>query len=156
MNIELVPIENKYRGIDRILNSAHFNINEYYNKILNMYFDYLNMDLNNILLNSKEFEKICCFYKQFKQYGIKCELIAFDNHPIYKNEVHFLGIDIVNEYFESVLLDENYIRSNKFALNNNGLFTNFKDAEKMLETIPNDEAGHKLNPYYVYKMRLVK
>lgn len=155
MNIDIFPIESNYRGIDRNFSIDHLKLNKDFDKMLNIYFDYINMNLNNI--TSLNIEKnLYGFYKQFKIHGVKCELIAFDNNPINKSNFYFLGIDIVNEYFESVLLDENYIRSNKFALNNNGLFTNFKDAEKMLETIPNDEAGHKLNPYYVYKMRLVK
>lgn len=126
INIELVPITDKYRGVDResIINSKSFEKSEHFNELMNYFYDYID-DYCNEKLNYLEFYKrIIPFYKILIRNKIPCEIIAYSYNELSEigtNKTKFLGYDIINEDNESLISNKKNSELVKQFLNDNGL-----------------------------------
>ena len=121
MYIDIAPILSKYRGLARTINCDLFS-KKNFDYLFNLYLEYISFGLE-IVDSYDYFQKFLPFYYELIKNNIDCEIIISDKEPIKqfdKYSLEFLGIDIVNGYFESLLKDNNKI--NQSILNNNSLF----------------------------------
>lgn len=157
MRISVMPVEGCYHGVDRAITPKHLSIKKNYNQILEMYFEYISseeLELNNATA-STVFSTMYEFYNKLTENEIPCEIIVFDYNAIESfcdKELEFLGIDIVNDCLESLMLE----LPNGFhttLLNNNQLCDSLMQYNAMVSLlhdamIPN----HSYAPCYVYRI----
>lgn len=136
MKIDIVPIKETYRGIDRALLATDLLTQrgkKDYRKLLNAYDVYCNMSLQHTQ-DREMLEWLICFEKTLQQYGVGCEIIAYDTQPIdsvYGHSVEWLGIDITHDLCESLLEDIQDARIDE-TLNKNGLCTKTEDMSALM------------------------
>lgn len=157
INIELVPITNKYRGIDRIsiINERSFENSKCFNKLMNYFYNYIE-DYCNEKLNYLEFyNRIIPFYKILIENEIPCEIIAYSNNEISKigtNEVDFLGYDIINDDNESLISCQKNSECVMHFLNNNGLCKDTQYFETIKSILAYDLCDFNWSICLVYKI----
>lgn len=92
---------------------------------------------NGVYYDFKTFEKMLILYNDFKNCGVNCEIIAYDTLPhtgLYGFQLEFLWIDVVNDFYESLLSDtEGISDSEKKCLNSFGLLKTPEDIGTVLE-----------------------
>lgn len=157
MNIDIKPIENNqigYRGLDRLLNVERFNVDKGFNQLIKMYFDYISylLEYND---SNDTFYKILPFYYFLVEKGAKCEMIISDKEPVNDfcgNKVEFLGIDIVNQYFDSLLLEPT-VDLSETLLNKNMLCKQIEYYPEIISNLGEYQLPeHEWEPQYVYKV----
>lgn len=161
MNVALVPVKGKYRGIERALSSDDYPKkikwkDETFSAFLETYFEIVEYTLSpSCEEQDDEIRKLIVFQKEFRKYGIDCEIIAYDVQPISSAcdySVEFLGIDLFDEFDEPILIDEPAAVNE--VLNGNGLCKNENDAELVVRLL--DTENEKVQRYYVYKVQVEK
>lgn len=156
----IAPIisKSKYRGVDRFINFSDIKVKD--NKVIKelgaMYLDYIDFDCNYD--NSKN---VCCyvrdilpFYLKLKENNVDCEIIIYDNIAVtdtYGYTLKFLGIDVANEFSESLISDN--VKYNSFSensylpLNDNLLFNNVSSAKSFIEMCKNSDKKEYFKTY---------
>lgn len=160
MRFDIVPTNKSYSGIDRSLMPNDFLTPEtkpYYDTLLSVYFSYIDLmcnPCNSLDYDEKLFRVIQDFYREFCDYNVSCELIAFNTAPIdfiYGVPVELLGIDIVHDMAESLIsYNQQTDTSIKRYLNKMGLFDSLIDANNTIDLLSVDDAVWK--PCWVYKV----
>jgi hypothetical protein len=164
MNIDILPINHtiiNYRGIDRLLSAEQFNVTKGFKQLLEMYFDYISTiseyaDVEDI------FCKIHPFYSCLIENGVLCDMIIANKEPINNfcnKELQLLGLDIVNEFDESLLplIADSYNELSKYKslLNENILCKNIDDCVKITTNSKDfilSEYGREMEIKYIYKV----
>lgn len=150
MYYDIVPRKSKYRGIDRVLSVEDLpREKNKFKKLLEDYFSYLDV-LEKEEMGVDLFNKLIKFNNIFQENRVDCEIIVFDSSPLtcaYGYELEFLGIDIVYEMMESLLVEikDDYINS---LLNDNGLCKNLNDISSIIPLCNHRNIEWK--PCYVY------
>lgn len=136
MYLWIAPLKkSKYRGVDRIISASDFyNVNQKNLKVMfEMYLQYIDFDSNYDSSGdvSKYVDGILPFYMNLKQNNVQCEILVCDSNYISKfngYKLKFLGIDIANDFFESLIVDNlkysTFIDNNLINYNKNFLFSN--------------------------------
>lgn len=155
MLYDIVPIQSRYRGMERGLTTEDIwtsKAREKYDELLEIYYAYLDC----ILEESDEniLGRLILIYNEFTKYDVLCEIIAYDICPISEIagcSIEFLGIDIVHDMCESLISGE--VRPCiEHLLNKNGLCSAVGDIEKI---IPFQDHGNvEWKPCYVYKVNV--
>lgn len=153
MRYDIVPIKQKYRGMDRSLLATDLltlKSKSEFDKLLNTYYTYLECIEENI--SDTGLKSLIHIYEEFKKFGVPCEIIVFDSIPhknVFGYQIELLGIDIVHDMCESLLSDD--INSCIYhLLNENGLCKTEQDVEKI---IPFQDCGNvEWSPCYVYEL----
>lgn len=161
MDIDIKPIEKRstgYRGVDRLLNPHHFKYKnkKMFDKLIEMYFDYISYTFLSEEIDTLEmFNRILPFYSLLAENGVSCEIIICNEEPVtnfYNEKIEFLGIDIVNQHYESLLTDPS-IGLPINILNKNLLCNGIDDCTKIINLLEGHiltEYGHEMKPVYVY------
>lgn len=159
MDIDIKPIEkssNGYRGVDRVLNTHHFKYKskKEFDRLIGQYFDYISYTFDSECNDIIEIlYKILPFYSLLLENGVSCEIIIWDNEPIIDEEnIELLGIDIVNQHNESLLIDASVELP---ILNENMLFQHIDDCTNTIEAIKEHflaKYGHEVKPLYIYRV----
>lgn len=158
MEIDIVPIKNNlYRGVERALTTEDLysrHTKKHFNDLLKEYFDYLDVISCETDLITM-YKKILPFYHVLIQNNISCELIIFNECPIseFLNvEIELMGIDVLNQHYESLIVDYVEYPIKKF-LNRNLLLNDIDYIESIKEILgSNILSEHKWTPYYVYHL----
>lgn len=154
MDIDIMPLERKYRGLERTLTNLHFKTDKNFSLLLNAYLEYLSYIYQNANLKEK-LTNLMTFYSLLRNAGVNCEIIVYDNSHIssfFNSKLEFLGLDIVNQNFESILkesglkLPEGTLNKNLLCKSPNDFLYIVNSLEKYI--LPDD----KLELYYIYKI----
>lgn len=161
MRFDIVTLDNSYRGVERSLNTDDLlskKAKVYYDKSINYYFKYLDLIYNaqGVSYNLNTFNELLIYYKKFKSYGINCEIIAYNNsllNDVFGWQIKLLGVDIVNNFYESLLEDTNGVHDIiKSHLNPFGLLQKAEDIDIVLK---NSLCGnYHWMPCWVYKVNV--
>lgn len=153
MKYEVVPIGLKYRGVGRSLSPTDFNspaAKKNFDFLVEEYYKYISISLQP---ESKEkFDRLVVYYKSLLEFDISCELIVFDVCPLvtaYGHPIEFLGIDLANDFSES-LLEFGHRKLPSAILNDNMLLTHESDAIKAIPLC--NHGGYTWLPCWVYKV----
>ena len=77
------------------------------------------------------FNDLLMYYNKFRNYGVDCEMIAYDTFPMvnsFGRKIELIGIDVVHDFCESLLEDTNEIHDAiKEHLNSFGLLQKPED-----------------------------
>ncbi len=156
----IAPIssKSKYRGVDRFIDFSDIKVQD--NKILKelgaMYLDYIDFDCNYD--NSKN---VCCyvkdilpFYLKLKENKVDCEIIIYDNNMVTDTGdyiLNFLGIDVANEFSESLINDNakhnSFAKNSHLPLNENFLFDDVSSAKSFIEMCKNSDKKEYFETY---------
>ncbi len=154
MNYDIVPIKNHYRGMGRLLLATDLytkQAKKEYNILLNDYYKYLSIIQQSP--SSAGLVALVNLCKKFLRYGIKCEIIVYDNIPIqtfFGHDLEFLGVDITHEMSESLLYECDDYGIRKF-LNQNGLCATDQHLNCIVPML--DHGDVKWDPCYVYRIK---
>lgn len=154
MNYDIVPIKNHYRGMGRLLLATDLytkQAKKEYDVLLGDYYKYLSIIQQSP--SSAGLTDLVNLCKKFLQYGIKCEMIVYDNTPIqtfFGYDLEFLGVDITHEMSESLLYECDDYGIRKF-LNQNGLCATDQYLNCIVLML--DHGDVKWDPCYVYKIK---
>lgn len=154
MKYDIVPIDSIYRGIERTLKASDLytkNTKKEFNFLLNEYFNYLTNIEQPVSKNN--LEKIIDYYYVLLEKGIECEIIAYDDHPcsnVYGYQVNLLGIDIIYEMCESLILENIEKKPIQEILNTNGLCDGLSNIPTIMSKLNINNMDCKL--YWVYKL----
>jgi hypothetical protein len=158
MYIDIYPLESQikgYRGLERLLSVEHFNVKKGFEQLLEMYFDYISYNFIEDNNMENTFHKIFSFYTFLIEKGIQCEMVISDKNPIdcfCSQELKFLGIDIVNQYHESLLL-ELFNELPEDFLNINLLCKKIEDYDKIEHLLKKHEVKKsEYESQYIYKI----
>lgn len=153
MNYDIVPINNRYRGMGRSLLATDLytkNNKKNYNFLLNKYYEYLSYLQQ--YPSEEGLIKLIDLYKYFSKHEIKCEVIVYDITPletVFGYVLDLLGIDIVHEMSESLLCECTDYRIQKY-LNENGLCNSESDLSSIVPWL--DHGNVNWDPCYIYKV----
>lgn len=157
MRISVMPVEGLYHGVDRAIAPNHLSAKKNFKQILEMYFEYISseeIELNNATAHIV-FSTMYAFYAKLIENGIPCEIIVFDYNAIdsfYDKKLEFLGIDIVNDCLESLMLE----LPNSFdtaLLNRNQLCDNLIQYDALISLLHDAMiSNHSYAPCYVYRI----
>ena len=154
MIYDIVPINNDYKGMDRILLATDLYTKQTkreYNLLLNKYYEYLSIVQQRP--SKHGIVRLIELCEEFLKYGIKCEVIVYDITPIesvFGFDLDFLGIDIVHRMSESLLCDcgDHGIQKH---LNENGLCSSKSQLYSIVPLL--DHGNVKWSPCYIYKVK---
>lgn len=157
MWISVVPTEGTYHVVDRTITPYHLNVKMGFGQLLEMYFEYMSSELK--VLNEANactvYNAMYGFYSALIKNGIPCGIIAFDYNIIndfYNKKLECLGIDIVNDCFESPL-HEMHSGFSSEHLNENQLCDDLAQYNAILSIMPNDFIQQQpYVPCYVYRI----
>ncbi|MBQ7670788.1 MAG: hypothetical protein IJS45_08725, partial [Clostridia bacterium] len=144
---------NKYRGVSRgllVSELATDSSQKSFKELLKLYLDYIT--IVNEEMSIIDFKKVIEIYTEFKNRKVNCECILFDNKPIkefMQYKLEFLGVDIINDYSESLLSDV----PDKFRcrfLNHNGLCNNASIIETIIPML--NPGNEEWSAGYVFKV----
>ena len=124
------------------------------NDFLNYYYEYIDLLYNKELEIYETYIRLLNIYSFFKNNNVPCEIILFGNEPIsqfFDAKLVFLGIDIINKNYESLLTHPN-IESCVNFLNDNGLLDDVLDVKKTKDIMSSFLSGFQWNPCYIYKV----
>lgn len=123
---------------------------EYYDRYLGLLYS-----PEDISYNSDLFNEVLECYTALKKYGVDCEIIAYDILPIdsfFGYSLELYGIDVVNDFVESLLSDNEYICDEvKNHLNKYGLLDNVNDVSIVLK---NSRSTDSYGPCWIYKVNV--
>lgn len=161
MNYDLATNKKKYKGCERSVSCYDFD--RYPKKKFNFLFEINEKFMEELVIpysdhiTEEGLEKLLYYYRIYRENDVDCEVIVFDKEPIneaifpYKTEL--LGIDIVDECFESLLEGcEPYDNISKY-LNGNMLCDSVDVIPDILSRV---ETGYKQwGPCWVYRLVIV-
>lgn len=156
MILNICPIKDAYRGIDRSLDAADLftkKAKNVYEQLLELYYQSVTYTLNTPPSTSI-IKKLITICNEFLKYDIKSEVIVCDTIPIisaFNYKVEYLGIDIIYDGCESVIRECEHGGNKHFKLNRNMLFDIPRDAKKHMDNII-DYNREKCQLFYVYKI----
>ena len=149
MIYEIVTLNNKYRGLCRVITTHDFPSRNF-KKLFSLYLDYIEFVEKRI--NNHTFDQYMEKCQEFRNLGVNCELIACADKPIInfdKNKLIFLGIDVVCDIAESLLEDSDCIANEiKPYLNENGLCSDAKYVDFIINH--SDIGSVEWKPCWVY------
>lgn len=151
MKVDIVSLSKKYRGMARSIAPSDFpKIKKAeFDVMIEKYFEYIDAVLN--LHCENLFYKLIPFYDYLKSYGIKCEMIVYDNCKIsdaFGAPVEFLGIDITHDMCESLLEENDKIPD--CYLNDNCLLNSEDDCRVVVSLLDTSETLWE--PCWIYKV----
>lgn len=156
MILNICPIKDAYRGIDRSLDAMYLftkKAKNVYEELLELYYQSITYTLN-ALPSKSVIKKLTTICNEFIKYDIKSEIIVSNTIPIisaFDYNVEYLGIDIIYDGYESVLRECERGNNNHLKLNGNMLFDFPGDAKKYMDNII-DYNREKCQLFYVYKI----
>ena len=159
MNFDIVSLNTPYRGICRSLNADDLlmkNARTHYQESINYYFKYLDLMYNakGVSYDYNTFNDLLMYYNKFRNYGVDCEMIAYDTFPMvnfFGRKIELIGIDVVHDFCESLLENTNEIHDAiKEHLNSFGLLQKPEDINIVLK---NSFCGdYQWKPCFVYRV----
>ena len=156
MILNICPIKDAYRGIDRCLDARYLytkKTKNVYEELLELYYQSITYTLNTPP-NTSIIKKLINTCNKFLKYSIKSEIIAYDTIPLtsaFDYNVEYLGIDIIYDGCESVIRECKPKNNKGLKLNKNMLFENSNDAKEYTDNIV-DYNVEKCQFFYVYKI----
>ncbi len=156
----IAPIgsKSKYRGVDRFIDFSDIKLKDKktIKELSAMYLDYIDFDCSYD--NSKN---VCCyvkdilpFYLKLKENNFDCEIIIYDNIAVtdtYDYTLNFLGIDVANEFAESLIRDDieynSFVENSSLSLNENLLFDDVSSAKSFIEMCKNSDKKEYFKTY---------
>ena len=146
MYIRIFDTSDNYCGIDR-----NFNNWCKHKKGSALYMKYTELELASEGEDEKRLDEYIRFYDEFCNLKIDCEMVFISNEEIRDENLYFYGIDIANDYFESIFA----VQYDKYdILNKHKLLDCYDSARHILNCKPQDEAKNELNLHYVYKYKM--
>ena len=111
MNFDIVSLNTPYRGICRSLNADDLlmkNARTHYQESINYYFKYLDLMYNakGVSYDYNTFNDLLMYYNKFRNYGVDCEMIAYDTFPMvnsFGRKIELIGIDVVHDFWNRCL-----------------------------------------------------
>lgn len=158
MRFDIVPLGKRYRGKDRCLTTDHLwtkKTRKLSEELLEEYFKYIDLYLKQYETeDSSTFEGMLTFYRAFCMYDIPCEMMVYDKNPVmnaFGYPVELLGIDIVHDMCESLIVDNRNPVIQPW-LNENGLCKTEDDVEKIISLLDCGTEGW--GKCYVYRVQV--
>lgn len=169
MDIDILEIvDNRYRGLsERSLGNIQLKYKsrkwrekrKESAKIYEMYSKYIeDMYVKEYENTFQLFQELYPYYLFLRSYDYPCEMIVCNEEPLkdfYGKEIEFLGIDIVNQFCETLLY---YHKERGFpnVLNKNGLCCDMSGCDKIIEFSPQIKVPipetDKWKCLYIYKI----
>lgn len=154
MYYDVVPLKGYYRGVGRLLLATDLYTKESkkeYDALLARYYAYLSIVMDQPPSRDGLVQLIDS-YRAFSQYGVPCEVIAYDDRPMetaFGYALDFLGIDVVHEMSES-LLEDPTSEEVKTYLNQNGLCADVAHVPQIVKLCDHGDVAWK--PCWVYSV----
>lgn len=107
MRFDIVTLNSSYKGISRSLTDRDiFEVKgRKHKELLTYYFEYIDLAANHPY-DIHTFDKLIEHYLRFREFGVACEVIAYDLKPLkdaFGKQIQLLGIDVVCDMAESLL-----------------------------------------------------
>lgn len=153
MRYDIVTTKKRYRGMERCLVATDLDTKQTSKKFKELSDEYYKYLSEIEKLPSKSgLARLIDFCMELDKNGIKCEIIAFDTHPlkaVFGYPLDFLGFDLVYDMAESLISECTDRRAIPF-LNENGLCNSISDANQIVQFL--DHGDVKWEPCYVYNV----